>query len=405
MLTKYQNVSPPSDATRNRDFDGPIRPATSYMDPDTRKCLLCDGRRFPGKAFYKHEHGSRRHRDNLRDNEKVSKGIARLERKQRRGIYQCKKEENLLPAERKFRLSEVIHPPSQDREQRPQNRDAAMSPDQSDHSPSLPPQRKESLIPRHELLNRAKVERPMQDAEKGEYPSLIEEAHERLRRFELERERFGTKVERERLIQAEADRGHMIRGEVENLMGVAEVKTLPPPPWIKRKYAGLEPEQGESSTQGKAKKAKHGEEDVKACDNVLVQMSSADLGKLLELHPDIFDTNWKDRNTPAPPGWQATGPSNRSVPRDRSENAAHRRQGHDLEEMRRKETRAALRGSSETSHEYFRCSSRCDDSQDSDYQDEEELEEDEEELEEDEEMDEEEQEDEDEDEDEDEENF
>jgi hypothetical protein len=301
------------------------------MDHENRKCLLCDGRRFPGEAFYQHERKSQRHRENLRSDQKVAEGNARLERKMRRETWRRKNTQILgnvsLPLNFGNSLfSNMTHPPSQDGQQQLRERSTALSPDHIGPSISLPTQKQESVASEPNPSTGTHGKQFMQHANDGKFVSPA------------------------------LDERPVIRQE--------EKEHAAP---LKRKRAMLEPEESEASVQAKAKQAKRVDGKGNSRHDVLVQLSPADLDKLLRLHPDIFDTNWNERSTPAPLGWQAIGPSTSK----RTRKTAFRRVEHGSEVLDMKLNPVGHRDSSATSRDYFQCASRYDDSADSDYQQEE----------------------------------
>lgn len=287
------------------------------MHVETRKCLLCDGRKFPGDAFYKHERESQRHRENLRNANMVAKAEARLQKISNR------KFPHNLPQN-----TETTHvPPQQGHNKLPQG----------ESKMGLPSQRVWGISPTPLGQNSAAVGGSLYN--NGETSSRPTEEH-------------------------------VVKG----------LRVNQPAPPLKRKRLVVEPEDGDSSTQPTTKRTKAIPRNSEARDDVLVQMSSADLEKLLQLHPDIFDKKWNQRSTPAPPGWQAIGPSPLPTAGDATENAPHRRQPGRSEEIQIIGSRACRRKSSEMSRTYFQTPSRCDDSADSDYR----VEEDEDDMEDDE---------------------
>jgi hypothetical protein len=309
------------------------------MDRETWKCLLCDGRRIPGLAFYKHERGSQRHRDNLKNEWKVAKANARMNK-----LISKRTQES---AKRTFGI--IYSPSWQDVERRSQERSKALPPDQLGHNLSHAPQRQRDVASAMELSSQAKCTQSMQHATTGEILSGAEEAQS------------GRDPE--------------------------DSKYAPP---LKRKRPVLEPDEDESSALAMAKQAKRGDDDSKTRDDILVQISSSDLAKLLKLHPDIFDGNWNQRDTPTPSGWQAMGPTALSKPQGQLGNTAYRRQADGSDELH-------IDANHSVPRDDFQYSSRCDDSEDSDYQDEEGAEEDDDDDDEEEEQEEEEEEEEDDD--------
>jgi hypothetical protein len=308
LLKSHQNALPIPNVTGSRKFDTTSEPVTSWMHLDTRKCLLCDGRKFPGDAFYKHERESRRHRDNLRNEDKIVKAEARLQKISNRKLLH-----NLSEG------TESTHgPPLQDHNKLRQQKGKAEFPGQRGRGLSPPPLEQNSVAVGGDLYN------------KGETSSQPTEVH----------------IVKDLLVR----------------------KTAPP---LKRKRLAIEPEDGDSSTQPNTKRARAIPRNGETRDDVLVQMSSADLEKLLQLHPDIFDKKWNQRSTPAPPGWQAIGPSTSQKTGDGTKTAPYRRQSGRSEEVQIIGSRACLRKSSEMTRDYFQTSSRCDDSADSDYREEE----------------------------------
>ena len=331
LLTDHQNAPPTPKEIPNRKSDTSTRPAASWMDQDTRKCLLCDGRRFPGDAFYRHERESQRHRDNLSNHEKVAKAKARRKKIESRKFLNQFAESVMQP---------INGPPTQHPERPSQESSRALSPARSDRHLSLPPPIQESVATGSNLSHGAKIKKFMQRASHGDALSRATEQH-----------------------------------SAEN----NEDNTYSPP--LKRKRPMLEAEEGRPSTHIEAKRAKADPaKNGKARDDVLVQISSTDLDKLVQLHPEIFDTDWNQRSTPAPDGWQAIGPSASAKPRVPRQDTACRRQAppHGSEEVQIVGSRACPGDSSEASRDYLRFSSLCDDSADSDYQDEEDPKEEEE---------------------------
>lgn len=313
LLTSRQNTQPIPKATRSRKFDTTSGPVTSWMHLDTRKCLLCDGRKFPGDAFYKHERESQRHRDNLRNEDKVAKAEARLQKMSNRRLLHSLPERT-----------------------------------EATHSPPLPGH--------HKLRQKmSKAEFPGQRG-CGLSPALVEQNSVAVGGNPYNKDETSSRPTEEQVVE-----------------DILVSKTAP----LKRKCLVVEPEDGGSSTQPNTKRARAIPRNSEARDDVLVQMSSADLEKLLQLHPDIFDKKWNQRSTPAPPGWQAIRPSTPPKTGDGMETAPYCRQSGRSEEVQIIESRACLRKSSEMTRDYFQTPSRCDNSADSDYREEEDEDEDE----------------------------
>jgi hypothetical protein len=294
------------------------------MHAGSRKCLLCN-RRFPGEAFEKHERGSARHRENLRDKEAVAKANERLKKIQGLEPSERKEVEPTSAAEDAFEQNGIHRAPPQSYDQRCPEDSKASSPHYYNRSLSLTPIRLESSVPPHGKFKSTNAKRP---------------------REESEDELFN-------------------RAPDEHDLRVIKGDESPPP--LKRQCHALEPQMGESSTQAKVSHSNRNAKNARARDNILIEISGAALDKLLELHPEIFKLDLNKRTTPAPPRRQTMGPPNKPTPRESIERTRDHRRANVGEEIHSDGTGAGFRSSSATSHDYIRYSSRCDDSQDMDY--------------------------------------
>jgi hypothetical protein len=309
------------------------------MHAGSRRCLLCN-RRFPGEAFEKHERGSARHRENLRDKEAVAKANERLKKIQGLELSERKEVEPTSAAEDAFEQNGIHRSPPQSYDQRCPEDSKASPPHYYSRSLSLTPIRLESSVPPH-----------------GKFKSRNAKRF----REESEDELFN-------------------RAPDEHDLRVTKGDESPPP--LKRQCHALEPQVGESSTQAKVGHSNRNAKNARARDGILIEISSAALDKLLELHPEIFDLDLNTRTTPAPPRRQTMGPPNKPTPRESMEKTGDHRRANVGEEIHGHGTGASFRSSSVTSRDYIRYLSRCDDPQDMDYlyeEDEEMLAEDEEE--------------------------
>ena len=296
------------------------------MHAGSRKCLLCN-RRFPGKAFDKHEQGSERHREKLNDKDAISKANDKLEKLQRDEIAKREEEKPTPILTCVSKPGKSLRLPSQSYGYQAQGNGGASSPDHLSRLLSLPPMRRGSSVSRPKHSHQANDKRFMQELD-DRTPNMI--------------------------------------WEEQSTRGTDNGQTPGP---LKRKRPVVEPEVGESSTQ--AKYARQNTKDTRARDDdMLVQISGATLDKLLELHPEVFDLDSNQGgNTPAIPGLQATASTMRAKSKDPPGRRQDRlRQAAVPEDVQSQGSRSGFRKSSETSHEYFVCSSRCDDSGDSDYQ-------------------------------------
>ena len=303
-----------------------IMPATSYMHAGSRKCLLCN-RRFPGKAFDKHEQGSERHHEKLRDKDAISRANDKLERLQRDEISKRKEEKPAPTLACTSVPDNCLRLPSQSCDRQPQDNGEGSSLEHLSRLLSLPPLRRGSSASRSRHSNLPNGKRSMWQLGGRTSDAIMEE---------------------QSLRQTNGGQN---------------------PCPLKRKRPALEPEVGESSTHLKAKHARQNTKDTRARDDVLVEISGAALDKLLELHPEIFDLKSDQcRTTPAPPGWQAMAPQMRAKSKEPTGRPKYHWHADVSENLLIEGSRTGFRNMSETSHEYFVCSSRCDDSGDSDYQ-------------------------------------
>jgi hypothetical protein len=98
------------------------------------------------------------------------------------------------------------------------------------------------------------------------------------------------------------------------------------PPPLKRQCHALEQQVGESLTQARVGHSNWNANIARARGSILMEISSAALDKLLELHPDIFDLDLGRRTTPAPPSRQAMGPPNKPTSRESMERTGYHRE-------------------------------------------------------------------------------
>jgi hypothetical protein len=321
---RHQDIFPLPAAPPSRGHQNSGIPGTSYMHAGSRKCLLCN-RRFPGEAFEKHERGSTRHRENLRDKEAVAKANERLKKIQGLEFSERKEVEPTSAAEDAFEQNGIHRSPPQSYDQRCPEDSKASSPHYYNRSLSLTPIRLESSAPPHGKFKSPNAKRSREELE-------------------------------DKLFNQAPD---------EHNLGVTEGDESPPP--LKRQCHALEPQVGESSTQAKVSHSNRNAKNARARDGILIEISSAALDKLLELHPEIFDLELNRRTTPAPPRRQAMGPPNKPTPRESMERTGDHRRANFGEEIHGDGTGAGFYSSPATSRDSIRYSSRCDDPQDMDY--------------------------------------
>jgi hypothetical protein len=135
------------------------------MHAGSRKCLLCN-RRFPGEAFEKHERGSARHRENLRDKEAIAKANERL--KKIRGLELSEREEvePTSAAEGAFEQNGIRQPPIK--------LESSVPPHGKFKSPNAKRSREES---EDELSNRAPDQHDLKVTKGDESPPLKRQYH------------------------------------------------------------------------------------------------------------------------------------------------------------------------------------------------------------------------------------
>jgi hypothetical protein len=294
------------------------------MHAGSRKCLLCN-RRFPGGAFEKHEQGSTRHRENLRDKEAVAKANERLKKIQGLGLSEHKEVEPTSAAEDAFEQNGIHRSPPQSYDQRCPEDSKASSPHYYSRSLSPTPIRLESSVPPHGKFKSPNAKRS---------------------REEPEDELFN-------------------RAPDEYDLRVTKGDESPPP--LKRQCHSLEPQVAESSTQARVSHSNRNAMNARARGDIFMGISSAALDKLLELHPEIFDLDLGRLTTPAPPRRQAMGPPNKPTPRESRERTGDRRRANVGEEIHGDGTGTGFRSPPVTSRDYVRYSPGCDDPQDMDY--------------------------------------
>ena len=294
------------------------------MHAGSRKCLLCN-RRFPGGAFEKHEQGSIRHRENLRDKEAVAKANERLKKIQGLELSERKEVEPTPAAEDAFEQNGIHRSPPQSYDQRCPEDSKASSPHHYSRSLSLTPISLEYSVPPHGKFKSPNAKRS---------------------REESEDELFNPAPDEHDLRVTKGDES---------------------PPSLKRQRHALELQVGESSTQAKVNHSNRNANNAKARDDILIEISGAALDKLLELHPEIFELDLNRRTTPAAPRRQAMGPPNKPRPRESMKRRGDHQRADVGEEIYGGGTGAGFRSSSATSCDYVRYSSRCDDPQDMDY--------------------------------------
>lgn len=277
------------------------------MDPEGRKCLLCDGRRFPGKAFCRHEHESQRHHLNLAKEEKIAKAQTRLLRILTRKAVETFRE--TITSKHGSVAQRCEQPPQELNVSSGQPVDRILPPPQS-----LP-----SIAPRIQVSQEMSAKQSIEGAGKSRAQSPPVEEEWRM----------------------------------DHQTGNNALK-------LKRKRVILESGAGQRSAQTKPKRAKAAAKQGEARHDVLIQISSTVLDEILQLRPDIFDADWNRRSTPPPDGWQAVGPSTVPNPRqvDSREEVDHARMD------------VYPRGFTKMSWDNSPCPSRCDDPADSDYRDE-----------------------------------
>jgi hypothetical protein len=321
---KHQDIFPPPAASPSRDHQNPGIPGASYMHAGSRKCLLCN-RRFPGEAFEKHEGGSARHRENLRDKEALAKANERLKKIQDLELSERKGVEPTSATEDAFEQNGIHQSPPQSYDQRCLEDSKVSSPHYHSRSLSPTPIRLESLVPPHGKFKSPNVKRP---------------------REESEDELFNRAPDKHDLRVTKGD------------------ESTPP---LKRQCHMLELQVGESSTQAKVSHSNRNAKNIRARDGILIEVSSAALDKLLELHPEMFHLDLNGRTAPAPSRRQGMGPPNKPAPRESMERTGDHRRANVGEEIHGDGTGAGLRSPSATSRDRIRYPSRCDDPQDMDY--------------------------------------
>jgi hypothetical protein len=321
---KHQDTFPLPAASPSRGHQNSGTPGASYMHAGSRKCLLCN-RRFPGEAFDKHERGSARHRENLKDKDAIVKANERLKKIQVLELSESKEVEPTSAAEDAFEQNGIHQPPPQSYDQRCLEDSKASLPHYYSRSLSPTPIRLEISVPPHGKFKSPNVKRSREESE-DELFNRAPDEH-----------------------------------------GLRVTKGDESPPLLKRQCHALEPQVGESSTQAKVNHSSQNTKNARARDGILIEVSGAALDKLLELHPEIFHLDLNRRTTPAPPRRHAMGPPNKPTPRESIERTGDHRRANVGEEIHVDGTGASFRSSSATSRDYIRYSSRCDDPQDMDY--------------------------------------
>src|SRR5271156_1976907 len=140
---KHQDIFLLPAASPSRGHQNSGIPGPSYMHAGSRRCLLCN-LRFPGEAFEKHEQGSTRHRENLRDKEAVAKANERLKKIQGLELSEHKEVEPTSAAGDAFEQNGIHRSPPQSYDQRCPEDSKASSPHYHSRRPSLTPIKLES---------------------------------------------------------------------------------------------------------------------------------------------------------------------------------------------------------------------------------------------------------------------